>query len=141
MLKHITTTVYIYIRTQTSASQGIYIILQELWSACSNQIAASLFTETSSESSRKLFAPPWHCSAAASVSFHTVYLHSLPCLLRALGIQPLSREIYSFWHLLTLIIFRVSIWWNNFELVILANTRSVLETSFNVCHSYQEIDY
>ena len=38
----------------------------------------SLFIETFSDSGRKLFAPPWHCSAAASISFYLVLITNMP---------------------------------------------------------------
>ena len=47
--------------------KGIYMILLELHSAYSNQLTASGITETSSSRQRKLFAPPLHCSSAASL--------------------------------------------------------------------------
>ena len=58
MLKHFATNVNI--RTQT-LHKGIYVFLQELHSAYSNQLAASLHSETSSGELGKLLAPPWHC--------------------------------------------------------------------------------
>ena len=41
------------------------MILQELHGAFSNQLAASLHSETPSVELRKLLAPPWHCFSAA----------------------------------------------------------------------------
>ena len=41
------------------------MILQELHSAYSNQLAASLYSETPSGELGKLLAPPWHCFSAA----------------------------------------------------------------------------
>ena len=41
------------------------MILQELHSASSNQLAASLHSETPSGELGKLLAPPWHCFSAA----------------------------------------------------------------------------
>ena len=41
------------------------MILQELHGASSNQLAASLHSETPSVELRKLLAPPWHCFSAA----------------------------------------------------------------------------
>ena len=41
------------------------MILQELHSAPSNQIAAPLLSETPSGKMVKLLAPPWHCFSAA----------------------------------------------------------------------------
>ena len=41
------------------------MFLQELHSAYSNQLAASLHSETPSGELRKLLAPPWHCFSAA----------------------------------------------------------------------------
>ena len=41
------------------------MILKELHSAPSNQLAASLHSETSSVEWGKLLAPPWHCFSAA----------------------------------------------------------------------------
>ena len=48
--------------------KGIYMILQELHSACSNQLTASWNSETSSAGLGKLFAPPLHCFSAASLN-------------------------------------------------------------------------
>ena len=45
--------------------KGIYLILQELHSAYSNQLAASLHSETPSGNLGKLLAPPWHCFSTA----------------------------------------------------------------------------
>ena len=45
--------------------KGIYMILQELHSASSNQLAASLHSEAPSGELWKLLAPPWHCLSAA----------------------------------------------------------------------------
>ena len=45
--------------------KGIYMILQELHSASSNQLAASLHSEAPSGELWKLLAPPWHCFSAA----------------------------------------------------------------------------
>ena len=44
------------------------MILQELHSASSNQLAAPLHSETSSGELWKLLAPPWHCFSAALVN-------------------------------------------------------------------------
>ena len=41
------------------------MILQELHGASSNQLAASLHSETPSVELGKLLAPPWHCFSAA----------------------------------------------------------------------------
>ena len=41
------------------------MILQELHSAYSNQLAALLHSETPSGKFGKLLAPPWHCFSAA----------------------------------------------------------------------------
>ena len=41
------------------------MILQELHSASSNQLTASLLSETPSVKLWKLLAPPWHCFSAA----------------------------------------------------------------------------
>ena len=41
------------------------MILQELHSAYSNQLAASLHSETPSGELEKLLTPPWHCFSAA----------------------------------------------------------------------------
>ena len=41
------------------------MVLQELLSASSNQLAASLHSETPSVELWKLLAPPWHCFSAA----------------------------------------------------------------------------
>ena len=41
------------------------MILQELRSASSNQIAAPLHSETPSGKLVNLLAPPWHCFSAA----------------------------------------------------------------------------
>ena len=49
--------------------KGIYMILLELHSACSNQPTALVITETSNGRLRKLFAPPLHCFSAASLEF------------------------------------------------------------------------
>ena len=45
--------------------KGIYMILQGLHIAYSNQLAASLHSETPSGELGKLLALPWHCSSAA----------------------------------------------------------------------------
>ena len=65
MLKH-------FVDTSTQNSEhlsllhkSIYMILQELHSAYANQLAASLYSETSSSDVVKLLAPPWHCFSAA----------------------------------------------------------------------------
>ena len=50
------------------------MILHELHGACSNQLAASLNSETSSGNVVKLLAPPWHCFSAASSNLSTVLL-------------------------------------------------------------------
>ena len=51
--------------------KGIYMILQELYGASSNQLAASLHSEAPSGELWKLLAPPWHCfSAALFKSYH-----------------------------------------------------------------------
>ena len=51
--------------------KGIYMILQELHSASSNQRAASLHSEAPSGELWKLLAPPWHCfSATLFNSYH-----------------------------------------------------------------------
>ena len=47
------------------------MILQELHSASSNQLAASLHSETPSGEWWRLLAPPWHC-------FFAALLNSLP---------------------------------------------------------------
>ena len=44
------------------------MVLQELHSAYSNQLTASLNSETSSVDLGKLFAPPIHCFFAASLN-------------------------------------------------------------------------
>ena len=41
------------------------MILQELHGAFSNQLTASLHSETPSAKLWKLLAPPWHCFSAA----------------------------------------------------------------------------
>ena len=41
------------------------MILQELHGASSNQLIASLHSETPSVELWKLLAPPWHCFSAA----------------------------------------------------------------------------
>ena len=47
------------------------MILQELYGASSNQLAASLHSEAPSGELWKLLAPPWHCfSAALFKSYH-----------------------------------------------------------------------
>ena len=47
------------------------MILQELHSASSNQLAASLYSETPSGELWKLLAPPWHCFSAVPLnSYH-----------------------------------------------------------------------
>ena len=51
------------------------MILQELHSASSNQIAASLYSETPSGDLGKLLAPPWHCFSAALLNpYHRIAL-------------------------------------------------------------------
>ena len=51
------------------------MILQELHNAYSNQLAASLHSETPSGELGKLLAPPWYCfSAASSNSQHRLAL-------------------------------------------------------------------
>ena len=45
--------------------KGIYMILQGLHGASSNQLTASLLSETPSVKLWKLLAPPWHCFSAA----------------------------------------------------------------------------
>ena len=42
------------------------MILQDLHSAYSNQLTASLHSETPSGELGKLLAPPWHCFSAVS---------------------------------------------------------------------------
>ena len=55
--------------------KGIYMILQELHGAFSNQLAASLHSETPSDGLWKLLAPPWHCFSAALLhSYHRITL-------------------------------------------------------------------
>ena len=55
--------------------KGIYMILQELHGASSNQLAASLHSETPSDELWKLLAPPWHCFSAAPLhSYHRITL-------------------------------------------------------------------
>ena len=44
------------------------MILQELHGASSNQLAASLHSETPSGELWKLLAPPWHCFSAAPLN-------------------------------------------------------------------------
>ena len=69
MLKHIATIVNI--RTHGPfilLHKSIYMILQELHKAYSNQLAASLCSETSSGDEVKLLAPHWHCFSAASTN-------------------------------------------------------------------------
>ena len=51
------------------------MILQELHGAPSNQLAASLHSETSSGELWKLLAPPQHCFSAAPLdSYHRIAL-------------------------------------------------------------------
>ena len=51
------------------------MILQELHSASSNQLAAPLHSETPSGELWKLLAPPWHCLSAALFNpYHTFAL-------------------------------------------------------------------
>ena len=51
------------------------MILQELHSASSNQLATSLHSETPSGELGKLLAPPWHCFSAASLNpYHRIAL-------------------------------------------------------------------
>ena len=66
MLEYFVSTVNIKTQTPKSTTQGINMILQELHSAYSNQLVASLHSETSSGKVVKLLAPPWHCFSAAS---------------------------------------------------------------------------
>ena len=63
MLKH-------FVRTQT---QTLYMILQELHGASSNQLTASLYSETPSVELWKLLAPPWHCFSAALFYPHYIF--------------------------------------------------------------------
>ena len=66
MLKHLIANVNT--RTQTPfvlLHKGIYMILQELHGASSNQLTASLHSETPSVEMWKLLAPPWHCFSTA----------------------------------------------------------------------------
>ena len=54
------------------------MILQELHSASSNQLAASLHSETPSGGLWKLLAPPWHCFSAALLNYyHRIALTAL----------------------------------------------------------------
>ena len=54
------------------------MILQELHGASSNQLAASLHSETPSGELWKLLAPPWHCFSAAPLnSYHRIALTAL----------------------------------------------------------------
>ena len=49
------------------------MILQELHGASSNQLAASLHSETPSGELWKLLAPPWHCFCAAPLNpYHRI---------------------------------------------------------------------
>ena len=51
------------------------MILQEMHSASSNQLAASLHSETPSGELWKLLAPPWHCFSAALLNpYHRIAL-------------------------------------------------------------------
>ena len=51
------------------------MILQKVHSASSNQLAASLHSETPSGDLGKLLAPPWHCFFAALLNpYHRVAL-------------------------------------------------------------------
>ena len=51
------------------------MILQELHSASSNQLAASLHSGTPSSELWKLLAPPWHCFSAALLNpYHRIAL-------------------------------------------------------------------
>ena len=51
------------------------MILQELHSASSNQLATSLHSETPSGELGKLLAPPWHCFSAALLNpYHSIAL-------------------------------------------------------------------
>ena len=51
------------------------MILQELHSASSNQLATSLHSETPSGELGKLLAPPWHCFSAALLNpYHRIAL-------------------------------------------------------------------
>ena len=53
----------------------VFMILQELHGASSNQLAASLHSETPSGELWKLLAPPWHCFSAALLnSYHRIAL-------------------------------------------------------------------
>ena len=54
------------------------MILQELHGASSNQLAASLHSETPSGELWKLLAPPWHCFSAAPLNpYHRIALTAL----------------------------------------------------------------
>ena len=51
------------------------MILQELHSASSNQLATLLHSETPSGEFGKLLAPPWHCFSAALLNpYHRIAL-------------------------------------------------------------------
>ena len=51
------------------------MILQELHSTSSNQLAASLYSETPSGELGKLLAPLWHCFSAALLNpYHRIAL-------------------------------------------------------------------
>ena len=51
------------------------MILQELHSASSNQLAASLHSEKPSGELWKLLAPPWHCFSVALLNpYHRIAL-------------------------------------------------------------------
>ena len=57
------------------------MILQELHGAFSNQLTASLHSETPSVELWKLLAPPWHCFSAAL--FNPYHRFALTALLIA----------------------------------------------------------
>ena len=58
MLKHLIANVYTRTQTFGLLHKGIYMILQELHGAFSNQLTAPLHSETPSVEQGKLLAPP-----------------------------------------------------------------------------------
>ena len=70
------------------------MILQELHGASSNQLAASLHSETPSGELWKLLAPPWHCFSAALLnSYHRIALVTfIECIVHFFHFKLMSQE-------------------------------------------------
>ena len=56
------------------------MFLQELHGASSNQLTASLHSETPSVELWKLLAPPWHCFSAALVNPYHKFAPTAPLI-------------------------------------------------------------